>query len=134
MKNLTATICLTIAVLLGSAEVSWGVDLQNYESVDDAEFFTFLAAVILFFIFIIVSLFGVIKTFRRQPVVAILCIIFLMPIYIIWAFVNYLLGLFTRNNSPVSASLKTTRAVELTVPQTQPCTYRSITERSSDSR
>ena len=31
---------------------------------------------------------GVIKTFKRQPVVAILCIIFLFPIYLIWAFVE----------------------------------------------
>ena len=29
MKNLTATICLTIAVLLGSAGVSWSADLQK---------------------------------------------------------------------------------------------------------
>ena len=36
MKNLTATICLTIAVLLGSAGVSWSADFQKgytaYES------------------------------------------------------------------------------------------------------
>lgn len=31
---------------------------------------------------------GVVKTFKRQPVVAILCVIFLMPIYLIWAFVE----------------------------------------------
>ena len=29
---------------------------------------------------------GVIKTFKRQPIVAILCIIFLFPIYLVWAF------------------------------------------------
>ncbi len=29
MKNLIATICLTVAVLLGSAGVSWGAGLQN---------------------------------------------------------------------------------------------------------
>jgi hypothetical protein len=29
MKNLTAAICLTIAVLLGSAGVSWGADFQK---------------------------------------------------------------------------------------------------------
>ena len=29
MKNLTATICLTIAVLLGSAGVSWSADFQK---------------------------------------------------------------------------------------------------------
>ena len=29
MNNLTATLCLTIAVLLGSAGVSWGADFQK---------------------------------------------------------------------------------------------------------
>ena len=29
MKNLTATICLTIAVLLGSAGMSWSADFQK---------------------------------------------------------------------------------------------------------
>ena len=29
MKNLTATICLTIAVLIGSAGVSWSADFQK---------------------------------------------------------------------------------------------------------
>ena len=29
MRNLTATICLTIAVLLGSAGVSWSADFQK---------------------------------------------------------------------------------------------------------
>ncbi len=40
MKNLTATICLTIAVLLGSAGVSWSADFQKglnaYQSGDYA--------------------------------------------------------------------------------------------------
>ncbi len=31
---------------------------------------------------------GVIKTFKRQPVVAILLILFLFPVYLIWAFVE----------------------------------------------
>jgi hypothetical protein len=35
---------------------------------------------------------GVIKTFKRQPVVAILCLIFLAPIYFIWAFVELFTG------------------------------------------
>ncbi len=35
---------------------------------------------------LIVLIRGVIKTFKRQPIVAILCIIFLFPFYIIWAF------------------------------------------------
>tara|TARA_B100001123_G_scaffold333503_1_gene376430 strand:+ start:114 stop:332 length:219 start_codon:yes stop_codon:yes gene_type:complete len=29
MRNLTTTLCLTIAVLLGSAGMSWGADLQK---------------------------------------------------------------------------------------------------------
>jgi hypothetical protein len=29
MKNLTATLCLTIAVLLGSAGVSWSADFER---------------------------------------------------------------------------------------------------------
>ena len=29
MKHLTATVCLAIAVLIGSAGVSWGADLQK---------------------------------------------------------------------------------------------------------
>jgi len=29
MRNLTATICLTIALLLGSAGVSWSADFQK---------------------------------------------------------------------------------------------------------
>ena len=47
---------------------------------------------LLLLLFVFLSMFGVVKTFRRQPIVAILCIIFLMPIYIIWAFCE----LFTR--------------------------------------
>ena len=34
---------------------------------------------------------GAIQTFRRQPVVAILCIIFLFPVWIIWAIVEVFL-------------------------------------------
>ena len=34
---------------------------------------------------------GAIQTFRRQPVVAILCIIFLLPVWIIWAIVEVFL-------------------------------------------
>ena len=33
MRNLTATLCLTIAVLLGSVGVSWSADLQTGEDV-----------------------------------------------------------------------------------------------------
>ena len=49
-----------------------------------------IIATFLFFIclalLLLVLIKGVIKTFKRQPIVAILCIIFLFPIYIIWAF------------------------------------------------
>lgn len=50
--------------------------------------------VITFTCFIIVLLLikGAIKTFKRQPVVAILCIIFLFPIYVIWAFCELFTG------------------------------------------
>jgi len=38
MRHLTATLCLTIAVLLGSAGVSWSADFQKgifvYKSID----------------------------------------------------------------------------------------------------
>jgi hypothetical protein len=35
---------------------------------------------------------GVVKTFKQHPVVAILCIIFLFPIYAIWAFCELFTG------------------------------------------
>ncbi len=35
---------------------------------------------------------GVVKTFKRQPIVAILCIIFLLPVYVVWAFVELFTG------------------------------------------
>ena len=47
-----------------------------------------IVAVVLFVVFIK----GVIKTFRRQPVVAILCLIFLFPIFIIWAIIEMFTG------------------------------------------
>ena len=31
---------------------------------------------------------GVVKTFRRQPIVAVLLILFLFPVWLIWAFVE----------------------------------------------
>lgn len=34
---------------------------------------------------------GAIQTFRRQPIVAILCIIFIFPVWLIWAFVEMFL-------------------------------------------
>ena len=48
--------------------------------------------IIVCFVIFLLLIKGVVKTFKRHPVVAILCIIFLMPIYIIWAFCE----LFTR--------------------------------------
>ena len=35
---------------------------------------------------------GVIKTFKRHPIVAILCIIFIFPVYLIWAFIELFTG------------------------------------------
>ena len=35
---------------------------------------------------------GVIKTFKRAPIVAILCIIFIFPVYLIWAFIELFTG------------------------------------------
>lgn len=41
---------------------------------------------------VIVVLFGgAIQTFKRQPIVAILCVIFLQPIWIIWAIIEIFL-------------------------------------------
>ena len=34
---------------------------------------------------------GALQTFRRQPIVAILCIIFLFPIWVIWALIEVFL-------------------------------------------
>ena len=50
-----------------------------------------IVAIILLVIFILLIK-GVIKTFKRQPIVAILCIIFLFPIYLVWAFVEIFTG------------------------------------------
>ena len=44
----------------------------------------FFGVVVIFFLL----LSGVIKAFKRQPVVAILCLIFLFPLFLIWAFVE----------------------------------------------
>ena len=51
---------------------------------------TIIAIVILVIFILLIK--GVIKTFKRQPIVAILCIIFLFPIYMIWAFVEIFTG------------------------------------------
>ncbi len=50
---------------------------------------TILVILVLLFLLVIK---GVIKTFKRHPVVAILCIIFLLPIYLIWAFCEIFTG------------------------------------------
>ena len=42
-------------------------------------------------VFVVLGLGGAIQTFKRQPIVAILCVIFLLPIWIIWAFVEIIL-------------------------------------------
>ena len=39
MKNLTATICLSIAVLLGSAGGSWSADLQKGQTASQRDDF-----------------------------------------------------------------------------------------------
>ena len=47
---------------------------------------------VIILVILILLIKGVIKTFKRQPIVAILCIIFLFPIYLIWAFVEIFTG------------------------------------------
>jgi len=52
-----------------------------------------LIIVIIVCLFILLLLItGVVKTFKRQPVVAILCIIFLFPVYAVWAFCELFTG------------------------------------------
>jgi len=53
---------------------------------DDVVGGAFAGILIVILLFLIIK--GVIKTFKRQPIVAILCIIFLPPIYLIWAIVE----------------------------------------------
>ena len=48
--------------------------------------------VIIAIVLLVVFFKGVIKTFYRQPIVAILCVIFLFPIFIIWAIVEMFTG------------------------------------------
>lgn len=40
---------------------------------------------------------GVVKTFKRQPIIAILMIIFLFPCYLIWAFCELFTGTIDEN-------------------------------------
>ncbi len=42
-------------------------------------------------VIIVVLMGGAIQTFKRQPIVAILCVIFLLPIWIIWAVIEIVL-------------------------------------------
>jgi hypothetical protein len=48
--------------------------------------------IIIGFVIFILLIKGVVKTFKRHPVVAILCIIFVFPLYIIWAFCELFTG------------------------------------------
>jgi hypothetical protein len=48
--------------------------------------------VILVLVGALVLLGGAIQTFRRQPVVAIICLIFLFPIWVLWAVVEIFLS------------------------------------------
>ncbi len=49
---------------------------------------TILVLLLVCVILLVLLIKGVIKTFQRQPVVAILMIIFLFPIYLCWAAVE----------------------------------------------
>ena len=53
--------------------------------------FTILIILAIFLVGVVVLLGGAVQTFRRQPVVASLCVIFLFPIWLIWAFVEIFL-------------------------------------------
>jgi hypothetical protein len=53
-----------------------------------ADFFLIIIVILIGLLIICALLKGIIKTFKRQPVVAILCVIFLLPIYLIWAIVE----------------------------------------------
>jgi hypothetical protein len=57
-----------------------------------ADAMDFLAIAIILIVLFFALIKGVIKTFKRQPVVAILCIIFLFPFYLVWAFVEMFTG------------------------------------------
>ena len=57
---------------------------------DETTFFIIISLVclIVFLVMLLILIKGIIKTFKRQPVVAILCVIFLFPIYVIWAIIE----------------------------------------------
>lgn len=48
--------------------------------------------VVVFVVLILLLIKGVVKTFQRNAVVAILCVIFLPPVWMIWAFVELFTG------------------------------------------
>jgi len=54
---------------------------------DEITILIIITVIVLFLLFK-----GVVKTFKRNAVVAILCVIFLFPIYLIWAFVELFTG------------------------------------------
>jgi hypothetical protein len=54
---------------------------------DEITILLIITVIVLFLLFK-----GVVKTFKRNAVVAILCVIFLFPIYLIWAFVELFTG------------------------------------------
>ena len=59
----------------------------------EGHIFIYVFLVIIVFVVIFLLLIkGVVKTFKRAPVVAILCIIFLLPIYAVWAFCELFTG------------------------------------------
>lgn len=43
-------------------------------------------------ILLVVLIKGAIRAFKRQPIVAILCVIFMFPIFLIWAFIETFLN------------------------------------------
>ena len=71
--------------LLKQAEL-YVLKLSEWFNELDFEVIAIFLLVICILFLLLVLMKGVIKTFKRQPIVAILCIIFLFPFYIIWAF------------------------------------------------
>jgi hypothetical protein len=49
-------------------------------------------AVFIFVVFVILCIKGAIKTFKRAPIVAILMLIFLGPLWMVWAFIEIFTG------------------------------------------
>ena len=66
---------------------------------DDVFDFNALIVFGILILFIILMFKGIIKTFQRHPVVAILCIIFLFPAYCVWAFVELFTGPINRSKN-----------------------------------